>query len=316
MIKRIFYIFLLLTGLLIYIPASAQDFSYIYIQGDKKTPIYVKLEGQMMPRYGKNYSIISRLAPGPVAVEVLFQQNAYPPQSFIINVPESGHRGFLLVQKDDAFSLYDLQRQYYIPAGNKAEDDVFKTLLPEETHVPVKQQEPPKNMVTTPPVKPKQRVVKKPSAKPIVKEEIAKNSGPVGPQFIDDIELSNNKTIVPQNIGIEEEQADSFKNPVAIINSDCPKAISNKKFETINNKVRERSGTEKLKYLMSELNNCYTTNQVETLTRTLKTDAEKFTYLKNVYSRITDQAVFPKLERLLISDEWKSYFRELISKPE
>jgi len=89
--------------------AVAQPFSYVYIQGDKITPFYVKMDGQMLPRYGKNYSIISELEPGPIHIEILFQQRVYPSQQFTIDVPENGYRGFLLMRQADSFALYDLQ---------------------------------------------------------------------------------------------------------------------------------------------------------------------------------------------------------------
>lgn len=91
--KRNHFVWLLLLAFNLFgQPVQAQGFSYIYIQGDKKTPIYTRVEGVMMPRYGKNYALLSRLAPGPLAVEVLFQQNEFPPLTFNIMVPESGKR--------------------------------------------------------------------------------------------------------------------------------------------------------------------------------------------------------------------------------
>ena len=94
--------------------AVAQPFSYVYIQGDKETPFYVKMEGKMLPRYGKNYCIISELNPGPVHLELLFQQHAFPPQKFTIQVPEHGYRGFLLDKQEHGFALYDLQQKKYL----------------------------------------------------------------------------------------------------------------------------------------------------------------------------------------------------------
>ncbi|MEO6834125.1 MAG: hypothetical protein ABI169_18090, partial [Chitinophagaceae bacterium] len=81
--------------------AWASAFSYLYIQGDKQTPIYVKLEDGMQPRFGKNYCIIPQMAPGPAHIEILFQQNAFPPQKFTILMPQSGSRGFLLTHQAD-----------------------------------------------------------------------------------------------------------------------------------------------------------------------------------------------------------------------
>jgi hypothetical protein len=92
----------------------AQPFSYVYIQGDKVTPFYVKMEGVMMPRYGKNYCILSELAPGPIHIEVLFQQHSFAPRKFTIMVPENGYRGFLLSRQENDFVLYDLQLKRYL----------------------------------------------------------------------------------------------------------------------------------------------------------------------------------------------------------
>lgn len=106
------YIFILAS--LCSLNAAAQPFSYVYIQGDKVTPFYVKMEGVMMPRYGKNYCILSELVPGPIHIEILFQQNIYPPQKFTIMVPKNGYRGFLLDKQDKGFVLYDLQQKRYL----------------------------------------------------------------------------------------------------------------------------------------------------------------------------------------------------------
>ncbi len=104
--------------------ALANNYSYIYIEGDKQTPFYVKMEGQMMPRLGKNYCIVPNLAAGVTNIEILFQQNAYPVQKFAINIPEAGSRGFVLQKVNDRqFALYDIQQGFYIVSGNKPEED-------------------------------------------------------------------------------------------------------------------------------------------------------------------------------------------------
>jgi hypothetical protein len=54
-------ILILLSAVLV--RAEDDKFSYLYIQGDKQTPFYVKLEDAMQPRFGKNYCIIPKMAP-------------------------------------------------------------------------------------------------------------------------------------------------------------------------------------------------------------------------------------------------------------
>ncbi len=113
---------LLLIVFCLFIPlahAFAQPFSFIYFQGDKQVPFYVKLEGVMIPRYGGNHSIVSELSAGKAHIEILFEQNKFPSQKFTVNVPENGFRGFMLHQGIDGFTLYDLQQKKYLPASGE-----------------------------------------------------------------------------------------------------------------------------------------------------------------------------------------------------
>src|ERR1017187_5067067 len=112
------FCYILISTIVSLANAIAQPFSYVYIQGDKSIPFYVKMEGKMMPRYGKNYCIISELNPGPIHIEILFQQHALPPQKFTIQVTENGYRGFLLNKQENGYALYDLlQKKYLGPNG-------------------------------------------------------------------------------------------------------------------------------------------------------------------------------------------------------
>ena len=92
----------------------AQSLSYIYIQGDKKLPFYILLEGKMTSRYGKNYTIIPELKGGTYNIDVIFQQRIVPSRRFVIDVPENGYRGFLLDKVNDTYELYDLQTKTYL----------------------------------------------------------------------------------------------------------------------------------------------------------------------------------------------------------
>ncbi len=319
---RYLYTYLTLLLLLLAGNTIANGFSYVYIQGDKQTPFYVKFEDEMMPRYGKNYCIISQLAPGPVKVQILFQQNIYPALTFTIQVPENGFRGFLLTKKNDEFALYDLQEQFYLPTGNSIEDDKVQSITT------IKQSKP------AYPPKPEEKVSNIAQLKAVEGEEInehtntttyttppqqitiIENNEPVtntkqvnGPEFVD-FEIDNSQK--SPNTGTVRTN-DQFKGQVAIPNSDCPKAIDLDLFEAIQKKANDKSDSNRLKYLLDKTEgNCFTTNQARILTRTLKNDPERYTFLKKVYSRITDQTKFPTLESLLTTQEWKGYFKLIL----
>lgn len=302
---RFRYFFLLILVVFQQI-ATAQSFSYVYIQGDKQTPFYVKMEDEMQPRYGKNYCIISQLSAGIIHIEVLFQQNTYPSQKFTIKVPDNGFRGFLLTHKGNAFSLYDLQQQFYLPAGNKEEDD----------HMPDASAA--KDVAETTNAQAEQKQDITPSqakTEPVKKQN---NS----PQFINDIELNSAKSIqtqtaadtVQESATITHDTSAPISNTppatTSVINSDCPKPMGSSAFEDLYNKLQKRSDRSKLKFLLDNLDRCYTTNQIRILTKNLTEDPDKFEFLKQAYHRVTDQSNYSILENLLSTPEWKEQFRQ------
>jgi len=295
--------------------ADAQRFSYVYIQGDKQTPFYVKLEDAMQPRYGKNHSIIPQLAPGPLHIEILFQQNIFPAQKFIIQVPENGYRGFILTKRGGNFALYDIQQQFYLPANNNADDDHAPVYNAEANYVAAGAPEPSGTVVDAPHI-PKKPIVKKTPAKRTVSS--TKTAASNQPQFIDNLELNNEKTVQPtsqvqdttiaESIDNSSDNNISARNKRGIINSDCPAPIDSKEFDNMLNKLQKHSDSYKLKYLLSKLGNCYSTSQIRLFTKELNNDPERYQFLKQVYPRVTDQSNFPLLESLLSTQEWKSYF--------
>lgn len=316
------YILLLLCSFVLTTKAWAQDFSYVYIQGDKETPFYVKFEGEMLPRYGKNYIIIPMLAPGPINIEVLFQQNKYPAQKYVIQVAENGFRGFLLNKNSGSFSLYDIYRNYYIHPGNKAIDDKSPNSDPANDFVTTNT-----SLSTPQPQKTTSTTTVSSSTQP------QSNS----PKFIADIQINsasgtattNNKNVVAQTYqpttttatDVQDEDGTDNRtvttttkpnNDNVIINSDCPEAVNNGDFEDIYKKALDKNEKTRLKYLLSQMDKCYNTDQARSLTLILSNDPEKYTFLKRVYPRITDQSAFPPLENLLSTNEWKSYFRLIL----
>lgn len=296
----------LLMLLTCFTKASADNLSYIYIQGDKQTPFYVKLEGEMQPRYGKNYCIIPKLAPGEVNIEILFQQNLHPAQKFTILVPAGGYRGFMLTLKDGVYALYDLQQAFYLSPGNSADDDVAPKVK-EPVPVPVAPSPMVAGSTTTKnnsSTKPKNNTTTKP--KPTAKEP--KVTEPVdngNPKFIDNIELNNERTF-----GDNTTPGEITTTPIT--NSDCPSPINRSEYEEVLKKARAKSDGNRLKYLLDQTEKCFTTIQVRALTRSLTKDPERYAFLKQIYPHVTDQANFPTLEATLTSKEWKDYFQLIL----
>jgi len=284
--------------------AAADQFSYVYIQGDKQTPFYVKFEDEMLPRYGKNYCIIPELTPGPIHIQILFQQNVYPAQKFTILVPEGGSRGFLLTRKGESFSLYDIDQQFYLRDGNLESDD----RIPEYNNLQINEIQNSSTVENQEQIQPEATNL---SASTPATTTLANTNQPgnASPAFMD-MELNNTRVLESDNTPKSDED---FKGKVAIVNSDCPHAVDNDLFDAIYKKAESKPESARLKYLLDKTyDNCFTTNQIRILTGTLENDPERYTFLKKAYSRVTDQSVFPALGNLLRSREWKDYFKLIL----
>jgi hypothetical protein len=294
--------------------SAKETLSYLYIQGDKQTPFYVKLEDAMQPRYGKNYCIIPQLAGGPTKIEILFQQNVFPAQQFNVLIPVSGSRGFLLVKRDAGFALYDLQQNFYLPAGNDVSEDhlpastpalaanlteqpvqTIPERTPEEKPAPkqiVKKEKPPKT------VKPKTKP-------PVVKAALSTKD----PQFIPGMELGKSNGETDNAVKTTAQP----KPTVAITNSDCPTGMSAVDFKPIFSGMAAQNGDEdRLSYVMGKLDKCYESWQARAMAQMLTEDAARFTLFKKIYPRISDQGSFPLLDDLLTSPTWKAEFARLV----
>ncbi|MBL7719410.1 MAG: DUF4476 domain-containing protein [Flavipsychrobacter sp.] len=290
---------------------AAGGLSYVYIQGDKQTPFYVKLEGEMQPRYGKNYCIIPKLAPGPIKVEILFQQNAYPAETFTITVPAFGSRGFMLIKKEGVFALYDLQQAFYLMPGNAEEDDVVPVFRQPVAQANTEPAPVPKT-VTPKPVTPKPvTITKKPEPKPRPTTKTTPEKPANGePDFIPNIEMNPDRT-VNSDTALIATSAPATTTPT-VANSDCPRPLPRSDFEDVLKRAKSKSDNNRLKYLLEQTDKCYSSIQVRLLTRSLATDPERYAFLKEIYPRVTDQANFPSLESAITSKEWKGYFRLIL----
>lgn len=283
-------------------PAFAQRFSYVYLQSDKETPIYVKLEGEMLPRYGQHYSLISRLAPGAVNVEVLFQQNKFPPQKFVILVPENGQRSLLLTHRDEGWALYDLRQGFYIPAGNIASEDRYNA--------------------------PDRNVEKEPETQPAVAvptpqiPETATPTTPVRasgePEFIPDLELSRGSKPTKRSPAKKEVAQNNTApappaQPETTGSENCSKPMSIDEFGTFYGQVLAHAGLEERLTFLMDSEACPTPYQARIIARSLTGDAPRLRYLGRVVRRSKTPKTFLPLSNVFESEDNAEAFRKLIS---
>lgn len=306
----IFCVFLLVKTTTV----KAQGFSYVYIQGDKKIPIYAKLEGVMLPRYGKNYALISRLAPGPMNVEILFQQNEYPAVQFNILVPENSKRGFVLTKKENEFYLYDVEQNFYLKPNNDIGEDHLPNSISNEqlaidTKVENKTTEVKEENKTTDVIVAVKEVENTPDTIAITAtkepEVVVENKDP---QFIGDITFDNENSTTTDTLKTET------RNTTAATNTKCSKTIEYLPYIRLQNSINARkTEDEKLGLILAAAqSDCFKMEQTKELVEKLESDLARFSALKELYPKTIDQSEFSNLESLLTTDDWKSFFKDLV----
>lgn len=340
--KHILCIFLLLAFSVKAL--TAKDYAYLYIEGDKQTPFYVKLEGQMMPRLGKNYCILPNLDAGVTNIEILFQQNLFPPQQFTVKIPEGGSRGFLLKKVNEKqFALYDIQQGFYLVSGNTINDDRLMPVAVANVT--------PTGQTGTQQTSPAETL---PAFTPAAKDKTKKKTEPTTvaetPKtqrtFIPDMELNSGGGVVPAVVpvatvpvatkkghavevdsgrGLAAADADEFEdekkpednNLVApgIPNSDCKTAMTNDAFEDFATKILDQTtDDDKLKVLNKDKNKyCFTTEQVRIIANNLETQSGRYEVTRILFSRTSDQDNYPKLEVLFKTNYLKDKFKEIMN---
>jgi len=287
----------------------------------------------MLPRYGKNYSIVSQLAPGSITLEILFQQNVFPAEKFNIQVPENGGRGFLLTKREEKnqaqgnyYVLYDLQKKIYLEpldsAAEKSMNDATAVNKKTNTNSPA-------DVTNT-----EQNTAEHPQQTP---PPAANNN----PHFIDSVELNNNRVLKsPDTTTVENDKINdavtnntltkpdaSHATPVTnndeskgavsekeVINNDCPNAISSEKFENIYNTLLTKNDSEKLGFLLNNLDNCFSTGQERQLANKLIYEADKYVFVKAVYNKTTDSSNFYTLQDIFETDSGKKSFNLLLGR--
>lgn len=99
----------------------------------------------------------------------------------------------------------------------------------------------------------------------------------------------------------------------SVIKNRCGEPLASKAYDDIYLKALQKTDKERLKFLLSNLRNCFSSNQLRVLVITLSTDPERYTLLKQAYPQhITDRENFPALESTLTKREWKDYFELLL----
>ncbi|RYD97409.1 MAG: DUF4476 domain-containing protein [Sphingobacteriales bacterium] len=349
MIKKtiLIWLCLVLCGLV----AFSQDLNdaVVYIQSDKETPIYVKVEGQMMERYSKNYVVLGNLASGPLNLEILFQQNKYPNQKFVLNIPPSSQRSLVLKKTDqNQFALYDLNYGIYLNNGNRLEDDISgsdkeyqNTVLATNTTTPKAE-----TLKEIPAEKPKKEkaVVQKVKKEQRVEEDIPEFTAPEAVQQQQEAEPAQASTEKPKKskrsradraegsagderfLDFEMDKKESntgnsksgtAKNTAPGSNSKCTEAASESQFDNFAS-LLNTSDDEEIKLGIVRKNAaryCFNTDQVRTIAMNFDSQSSRYEVARVLKAKVVDVDNYAKLSSLFNTNFLKERFKnEVVNK--
>src|SRR5690606_1737808 len=170
---------------------------------------------QMLPRLGMNYCILPNLDKGATKIDILFQQNKYPVQEFMVRIPETGSRAFLLERINDRqFALKDMQSGTFLIAGNKIEEDIVPEMVADAGEDPLNEELPAK---TSPDGLPP--FTAENEAKTLSKKAEKKQTKEEEPRFLSGIEFN-----VSEDGGTRPAAVSSKK-------AGCAEAMNNEAFE-------------------------------------------------------------------------------------
>lgn len=351
MIKKTILIWLCLT--LCGLGAFSQDLNdaVVYIQSDKETPIYVKVEGQMMERYSKNYVVLGNLASGPLNLEILFQQNKYPNQKFVLNILPSSQRSLVLKKIDqNKFALYDLNYGIYLNNGNRLEDDISgsdndyqNTVLAahtpsnEETVKEMPAEKPKKEKVSakpkkekkteeeaipefTAPKEEKQQQAEEPALASTEKPKKVKRSrsekarageGSTGDERFLDFEMDKKESNSGNN------RSGNTKNNTAGANTKCTEPASDSQFDNFAGLLNATDDEEvKLGIVRKNAKKyCFSTEQVRTIAMNFDSQSSRYEVARVLKAKVVDAEHYAQLSSLFNTNFLKERFKnEVVDK--
>jgi hypothetical protein len=252
-------------------------------------------------------------------------------------VPENGKRAFLLNKNAEGFSLYDIEQNFSLKPNNDITDDHLPTVIKNVdivTNVPIIEAIPEDdtskekwtikksaenvkksiNNVFTKIVGNEKKDIEPIDSPLVTKPDSAQSN------FIENITFNNEQSNTSKDTTSNTNKSDLSLNGttntvVGITNSDCKGIISNVSYQKLLSSITgKKTEDERLGLILaSARQNCFNTLQASELVRTLDSDVAKYSALKSIYPKTSNQSDFGNLEALLNSDEWKEYFRNLVT---
>lgn len=299
--------FLLFCVVLCTLIAQAQQ-AYIYLEPIKGIPCKVILNQKEVTFMTKNYFLVTLDKEGEQNLEIVFGNNTYPKQTFIVDATQGGAYGYKLAKTgEDKFYLLDLvnngkiiETNTSVNIGLTTEDNIVHLYDPSETTTVISEDK----------RKPKNRKQKQTEKEMnALQSELSTAKKEYGIVEVirsntNDTEPTRSNTTTPENINTKTKES---------VVSRCSNFSSETEVNTFVEKLDQKNDDESKLILVKKrsFTGCLKSSQVYAISQSFNTQYGRFSAVKFLKTQMDETESLIILEPLFKTESYKSKLREL-----
>jgi hypothetical protein len=261
---------------------QAQNFHFIYIQPENKTPFYIKIDGQTIPSSSSGYIIIPRLTQDSYKIYIGFPQSKLSELTvtFVLNDKDAGY--VLKKDVDETWYIIDLLSKKTLPIERQLQSgkDVV-TMIDGDEFARVLSE-----VVNDSSI----RKIKSPVSKPV-------------------------KTPVEVMPDIGKDTITISKTVKASTNKNCKVVATKAVFLKLLKKMQEQKKDIDKHAVAAKgfISSCFTTGQIKELGLLFITDGERYKFYVAAFQHISDAENFVVLENQFTDNYYRSRFKAMFN---
>lgn len=299
--------FLLFCVVLCTLIAQAQQ-AYIYLEPIKGIPCKVILNQKEVTFMTKNYFLVTLDKEGEQNLEIVFGNNTYPKQTFVVDATQGGAYGYKLAKTgEDKFYLLDLvnngkiiETNTSVNIGLTTEDNIVHLYDPSVTTTVISEDK----------RKPKNRKQKQTEKEMnALQSELSTAKKEYGIVEVirsntNDTEPTRSNTTTPENINTKTKES---------VVSRCSNFSSETDVNTFVEKLDQKNDDESKLILVKKrsFTGCLKSSQVYTIAQSFNTQYGRFSAVKFLKTQMDETESLIILEPLFKTESYKSKLREL-----
>jgi hypothetical protein len=301
--------FLLFCVVLCTLIAQAQQ-AYIYLEPIKGIPCKVILNQKELTFMTKNYFLVTLEKEGEQNFEIIFGNNTYPKQSFVVDATQGGAYGYKLAKTaEDKFYLLDLvnngkiiETNTSVNIGLTTEDNIVHLFNPTANAsviVPDDDKRKPKN-------RKQKQTAKEMNA---LQSELSTAKKEYG---IVEVISSNTNDTEPKRINTTTPESINTKAKESVV-SRCSTFSTETEVNTFVEKLDQKNDDESKLILVKKrsFTGCLKSSQVYAIAQSFNTQYGRFSAVKFLKTQMDETESLIVLEPLFKTESYKSKLREL-----